>query len=66
METICPLTQKPCMRQECAWYAAGVNVCAVVALGMLTEKVHDMSVEAYKMYVAQPVYEEGEGEGQEY
>ncbi len=60
METLCPLIQKPCLRQECAWYAAGINVCGVVAVGMITEKIHDMSTEAYKMYVAQPTYEDEE------
>ena len=32
----------------------------VVAVGMITEKIHDMSTEAYKMYVAQPTYEDEE------
>ena len=66
MEAICPITQKPCMRNECAWYAAGINVCAVVAIGMITEKMHDMSSDAYKVYVAPPSYDEAGEETEEY
>ncbi len=63
-EILCPLTQKPCMKAQCAWYASGIDKCAVVALGMITEKIHDMSVDAYRAYVAPPVYEDEE-EGME-
>lgn len=57
MNDICPLLQRPCTREECAWYAAGINKCAVIAIGMITEKMHDMSVEAYRVYVEQPTEE---------
>ncbi|MBQ7502470.1 hypothetical protein IJT93_07115 [bacterium] len=51
MGEFCPLLQKPCVREECAWYAAGLNRCAVVAIGMITEKIHDMGVQAHQVYV---------------
>lgn len=70
MEVKCPLTQKVCMKQECAWYAAGIDQCAIVAIGMITEKIHDMSSDAYKVYVAPPQYGDEEipeeDGGQEY
>ena len=65
MEPICPLTQKPCMREGCAWYVPSVQQCAVIAIGMVTEKIHDMGADAYKVYVAQPNYDEEGAEGEQ-
>lgn len=62
MEVKCPLIQGPCMKEECAWYAAGIHQCAVVAIGVITEKIHDMGTDAYKMYVAPPEYGDEENQ----
>lgn len=51
---MCPLLQKECIKEECEWFAAGVNKCSVVALGMLLERVHDMSATAYQEYFFPP------------
>lgn len=48
---ICPLIQKECIKNECAWFAGKINQCAIIALGLLTEEIHDMGVFAYDKYV---------------
>lgn len=52
-ELLCPLLQKSCIREECAWYAGGIQKCVVVALGVMTNQMHDMGVQAFQTYVEQ-------------
>jgi hypothetical protein len=47
-EAKCPLIKDICMKEGCLWYAEGAKKCAVVALGMLVNTMHDMGVVAYK------------------
>jgi hypothetical protein len=51
---ICPLLQKECVGENCEWWAAGVNRCSMIALGILAEDIHDMGVATFKQYVALP------------
>jgi hypothetical protein len=47
-EAKCPLIKDNCMKEGCLWYAEGAKKCAVVAVGMLVNTMHDMGVTAYK------------------
>lgn len=58
-EQNCPLLNRPCVKEECAWYAAAINRCAVIAIGMMVERIHDMSTQAYQVYV-EPVVQENQ------
>lgn len=58
MPLLCPLLNKLCVQKECEWFAVGINRCMIVALGMLSEEMHDMGVYSYEKYVK----EEGRAE----
>lgn len=55
---LCPLLNKPCIEAECNWFAVGIKKCVIVALGMLSEEIHDMGVYAYEKYVKEEVKKE--------
>jgi hypothetical protein len=50
-EALCPLIKDACMKEGCLWYAEGVKKCAVVALGILVNNMHDLGVATYKQCV---------------
>ncbi|MBI3928960.1 MAG: hypothetical protein HY319_25685 [Armatimonadetes bacterium] len=54
---LCPLLQKECLRNECQWWAGGIQTCTVVALGMMLERVHDMGANAYNQWLTPPEVE---------
>lgn len=35
LELECPLTQQPCKKDRCAWYATDTGECAIVTLAAL-------------------------------
>ncbi len=47
----CPLIGKPCEMESCAWYAGGIRQCSMVAMAMMLEHMHDVSIFAYEKYV---------------
>lgn len=51
---LCPMFQKPCLLEECEWYAGGIQKCSVVTLAILAERLHDISVFAYDKYIKEP------------
>lgn len=51
---LCPLINKECVKEECEWWAGGIQKCTVVALCMLLERVHDMGATAYSEYLVPP------------
>lgn len=53
-EPLCPLFQKPCLKEECTWFAGGIQKCVVVALGIMVEQINNMGVQAFQAYVEPP------------
>ncbi len=51
---ICPLLQKPCIGDECSWFAGGIQKCVVVALGIMVEQINNMGVQTFQAYVEHP------------
>jgi hypothetical protein len=51
---LCPLIQKDCIQEACEWYAGGIRKCSLVALAVLGERIHDISVFAYDKYIKEP------------
>lgn len=47
----CPLLQKPCTQDQCAWWAVGIKKCVIVGLAVLAEEMHDMGVYAYNKFI---------------
>jgi hypothetical protein len=43
----CPLLQKPCIENECAWWAGGIKKCSIIAIAMMMEHIHDFSILAF-------------------
>jgi hypothetical protein len=48
---LCPLLAKECIANDCEWFAGGINRCTIVALGMLSEGIHDMGVNTYNLFI---------------
>ncbi len=53
-DPLCPLFQKPCIKEECAWFAGGIQKCVVVALGIMVEQINNMGVQTFQAYVEHP------------
>lgn len=47
----CPLLQKLCIRDECAWYAGGIEKCVIPTLGIMLEQINNMGVQTFQTFV---------------